>query len=46
MQQKLETEKYSKEQLVTKISSVTRENTQLKIKCCTLMVIMIRTITA
>lgn len=30
MQQKLETEKYSKEQLVTKISSVTRENTQLK----------------
>ncbi|MCG7339568.1 hypothetical protein MHZ36_09715 [Staphylococcus sp. ACRSN] len=30
MQQKLESEKYSKEQLVTKISFVTRENTQLK----------------
>lgn len=30
MQNKLETETYSKDQLVTKISTVTRENTQLK----------------
>ena len=44
MQNKLETETYSKDQLVTKISTVTRENTQLKNQMLNIDETMIRTI--